>query len=246
MAKATKALAGSITIDLSPNTDELTKDNQLLALAQQLDVKDDASLDLAARLVVNCGERVTAIEAFFKDMVATAHAAHKTLTSKRGALIKPYEDARELIQNKMKPYRRLQEKQAAEAQEAAQQVHAEEQGDVAAQVRTLRRQGRMTEAKALESSASQIVAPVMQITAPELEGLGERKPWKGTCHTPMELILAIAKGDVALLHEIKDEQVPLIYVNQKVLDHLARTHMKAFNVPGCTAEQDLTFAVRRS
>jgi hypothetical protein len=216
--------------------------------AKTITVDDDDSMNAAAEIVQVAATRIKAIKTYFADDKATANKLHKSICKKESDACGPYEEAREIAEGKIIPYRKTQKLQIAEQEQDLAESAKLAREELLKEAKKLRRQGRIEEAKALEEQAEQITAPILGDAAPEIEGVSEREPWGAEVTDPMALIIAIAEGRVPLKHTIivagQSREEDLVYFNQRVLDYLARTQMKDFDLPGAKAEQSLTLAVR--
>lgn len=251
MAKSkAKPLAGMVTIDLTQDLTNLTTEKETLTLAsQQIQVVDDDSMNAAAQMVARCAAILKAIDkSKVSENKAMAHRLHKSLSTQVNEAKKPFEDARELLEGKIVPYRLTQKAElAAQEQELSEEAERVRK-DLLSKATKLRKQGRIADAQRLEEQAEHLMSPILADAAPEIEGVSERTPWKAEIIDPMALIIAIAEGRVPLVHQIivagETREEPLVYFNHKVLDYLARTRMKDFDVPGAKAYTDLQLAVR--
>lgn len=243
-------LTGKITIDFTKDAKRPVDGAQMLMLAAGLVVEDSASFEVAGTIVTNCAERIRERKAYWKATKATADRAHKSVCALEAEDCKDYEDARDLAEQKMEPWIRLKRLETMQDQKQIDAAADTAQADLAARVRELRREGRMSEARELEAQASEIVAPILASDIPQVEGLHLREPWKGSLDNMMELLAAIHNGKVPLMHTVRvrgeDREEPIVYVSDRVLNHLASTLRESFDIPGCSAEPEIQFAAREA
>ena len=244
-------LGGSVTINLDKLPDMPGDKDRLLLAAQTLVVNDDATYARGADLRESAQQRIRTIEAFFESDKKTSHSLWQSICTKIRTLSTPYSSVVMLVEPKMKNWRLEQERVKAETERALAAASEDVQTDLAEQARIARREGDIRTAKALEAQAREVVTDVvLPSTKPEVDNLTERRPWIGVIDKPMETIVAVAEGRVPLLHtitvrgEVREE--PLLIVNPAVVTFYAKKLEREMAIPGCHAEQDLTFAGKRS
>jgi hypothetical protein len=247
------ALRGTVSINCDLDLANYVMEKETLTLAAEtLKVYDEDSMNAAAALVVRCAEVIKAIEgAPFMEQKAMAYKLHKGLCARYNEAVRPFEEARELLESKIKPFRIAQKQQAAATEQALHQEAISTRESLLAEAAILRKKGRIKEAAAKEAEADMIVAPIIPDGAAEIPGFGERQTWSGVCHDMPELIRAIADGRQSLLVRVKlrgmkeEEEAPLVFINQQALDFLARQSEKDLAIPGCSAsDENLSFSVR--
>lgn len=127
-----------------------------------------------------------------------------------------------------------------------------------------RRDGDIRQAKELAAQAAVVTEEIAQVQdeaaavteevvyqpAAKVEGIGERRPWGAEVFDANLLIKAVAEGKLALMHLIPqrggpDKMVPIIEINQAVLDHYARRQQDSMAIPGCRAVQGFGFSVKK-
>jgi len=243
-----KGLRGSVTIDLDKQYERPVAAAKMTRLATDLKVVDQESFDIAGQVVVRCSEEVKQIKAESDEVRVMAYKLHKTITGNIAKACKPFEDAREMLEEQMKPFRLAQKAEAAEVQDSVIKAVDQTKAELLAEAKRLRKMGKISEAKELEQQASELMAPVLPEEGIDVEGLGEREPWGGECDNLMELIRAVADGRVPLKQMItvkgEPREVNCLEVNEQWLKYMARTMRKAMNIPGCKAVQGIDFAVK--
>jgi hypothetical protein len=249
MAAKTKQLSGTITISLDKTPDLPGDKDRILLAAQTLEVVDDATYQRGADLREAALGRVKVVEEFFAADKKTSHGLWKSICDKITLLSAPYKQVLQVIEPKMKTWRLAEEAKIAEAAKEIESANEDVKVDLALQAKLARRNGDIALAKQLEAQMRDIPTEVaLPSVKPEVENLTERRAWIGVCDKPMETIVAVAEGRTPLLHvitvrgEVREE--PLLIVNPAVVLFYARKlerEMSAY-LPGCHAEQDLTFA----
>lgn len=245
-----KGLTGTVSIDLTKQYERPMEAAKVTRLAGELKVIDQDSFDIAGQVVVRCADEIKSIQKESDEVRVMAYKLHKTITGNIAKACKPFEDARELLEEQMKPFRLAQKAEAAEIQDSVIKAVDETKAELLAEAKRLRKLGKIAEAKALEVQAGELMAPVLPEEGIEVEGLGEREPWIGECTDLMELVRAVADGKVPLKQMIKvkgeDREVNCLEVNEQWLRYVAKTMRKAMNIPGCKAVQDINFATKGS
>lgn len=188
--------------------------------------------------------------------IVLAHAAHAKLMESFNATAKVLTDFIKKQNDGMVAFRTEQRRIAAQeemARQAAQRKWEEDArklgADQAAEAERLRKDGFVREAKQLVQVpvvVAPAVGPISQ-TAPKISGLQERFPFKGKCIDIRATMRAILDGTVSLAFaNARGEMEPLIYINESLLNHLAKTRQKDLGIPGCVAEETVSFAKGRS
>lgn len=140
---------------------------ETLEAAKKLKVANTLQYAQAADFAKNIKETEDTIHELFDEHVADAHQLHKNLTTKRGTLLKPLEEARKTIQGTMSSYdleqRRLAEQKAQEDAEI-------ERKKLIAQAQ---RRGDKAEVKELKSLP--VVPDEIDIPTPKVQGVVTRE-----------------------------------------------------------------------
>lgn len=240
-------LAGVISVDMS-QVPKLPGDLDRIKLAAEtLEVKDDATFKRAAELLKTCAERITLVETEYEQMRVLTNLMHKEVTGKIKKYSGPYVKLRDLLEEKMKPFRLAQIESAKQVQNEIHLAGTELKQELTKQAEEARMVGNIKLARELERQAEEVVTYVIVAdTKPDVDGLGERMPWKGVCKNVMQLIAAVAEGRVPLMHTVvrrggATEELPIIEVNPVVLTYLAKRKGENLALPGCVAELDLQF-----
>lgn len=248
--KKVTAISGTITLDLSKASTVPEDSDRLQLAAQVLTIKDDGGFAAAAEIVSTCAKRIRAHEEDWEGSKKLAHEAHASICATLKRLTGPYVKVREVLESKMRVYRNEQERLNAAAQAKIQESGTELKNELLQEAKGLRRMGDIKEAKRLEAQAETVILDVaLPDVKPEVPNLQERRPMKGYCDKPMELIVAVAEGRVALLQNIivrggGVEEVPIIEINDRALQYLAKSLGEDISLrfPGCRAKAELSFA----
>jgi hypothetical protein len=255
-AKEPKLLVpGTVTVDLTNDLASYEMEAASMTLAaEQIEIKDDDGLNAAAALVSHCAGILKSMDGSkINERKAFLFKLHRSVSAMINKSRKPFEDARELLESKIRPFRLSQIKQAKETEQALHEEAVSTRESLMAEAAKLRKQGRIKEAAAKEAEADMIMAPIIPDGAPEIPGFSERQVWSAKVDSLMELIKAIAEGRQPLMVSIRvrggkgeEEEVSLLEVNMAALNALARRDEKDFNVPGCSAsDENLSFSVRQ-
>lgn len=210
-------------VDVQQRTD-------IIAECEALKINDQTDVEKSVELERGLKDNKKAIEDGFKPIVEEAHKIHKALTAKRGAFLKPIEDALLLIQRKRNAFlseqeriRREQEAALLKAQQEAEEAERLRQAELAEM------NGDKEGAEAILNEQTTIhvpAAPVFEAdTQSKTEGLVTKVIYSAACNDQMALVKAIAGGRTDLLY--------LLTVDQSALNKLASAQKENFNVPGC-------------
>lgn len=234
------------------STTELTQLVSRTGIAvDSLAVQNEEEYAQAGDLLKLVAERRNAAYEFLADDIALANKLHKSLTNKRGDLVKPWDLFRSKIESVMKTFRASQQK-TLDAQRREQDKRADDLKAAAdRQAEELKARGDFKAAKQVVQQAETITAHGAQmLPEPEkVKGIRESETWTGVCEDPMALIKAVAAGRIPLLHTVKvqgrEREEPLFVVNQRVLDMMADRLHDDLAWPGVKAKKDLSFGVSK-
>jgi len=217
--------------------------NQLLDEANAIEVAAEEclsemtvpALNEAVGMLVGIRRLNKEIDETFDDLIATAHKAHKTATTRKKKFSVPLTAAEGIIKGKIKEYYAWESKQQseeysekkAEARDAAATVRI-------AEVEGLREEGMLDQAEALASSPLAIT-PVPRPAATKAKGIALAETWKAVVEDEEELFKFILANP---------EWHHLISINMKELNTLARMQKDAMNMPGVYAESNRGVTIR--
>lgn len=221
-------------VDVQQRTD-------IIAECEALKINDQTDVEKSVELERGLKDNKKAIEEGFKPIVEEAHRIHKALTAKRGAFLKPIEDALLLIQRKRNTFlaeqeriRREQEAALLKAQKEAEEAERLRQAELA------EARGDNEGAEAILSGQAVVHTPFIpsapEATQVKTEGLVTKTIYKAECTDKMALIKAIASGRTELLD--------LLVIDQSALNKLAAVLKDNFNVAGCSLKKDITTHTR--
>lgn len=102
----------------------------------------------------------------------------------------------------------------------------------------------------VQDEAASVTEEAVYVPPAKVEGIGERRPWGAEVFDANLLIKAVAEGKFPLMHLIPqrggpDKMVPIIEINQAVIDHYARRQQDSMAIPGCRAVQGFGFSVKK-
>lgn len=176
---------------------------------------------------------------------------HYELTGERGVFVEGFTSIREQVVKKlMLPYREAQIRAQIKA-EAEIRAGLEAQKDqLLAEAQEQEDAGYVGKAQELRAQAQSVVDVVLPSGSPDVPGVKESLLWTGQCDDVMKLIGEVASGKFSLMHEMiktkngkpETREVPILVVNQELLDYLATRTETNFNVPGCDSFQELSLS----
>ncbi len=250
MAKAEEL--GIITIDLAVRPDIPDDSRSLVTTAVALEVIDDESFEIAANIAQTCASRINTIQDENNDLnkaCKAAHGAHKAIVKVLKDLVEPYERVKTICTVKMRTYRINQDNQRRQAEADRQREQEAERLRLETAAALAKRVGDLRTVREVAQKIEEVQqAPFIPDAKPQVEGLTERRPWVGVLDDEMVLINAITSG-YPLMHSVPkrggggEELVPILIVNQAVLNHYAKRLGENMRVPGCSAQRGLDFSV---
>lgn len=213
-------------VDIKQRTD-------IVAKCRDIEIKSPIDVEKSVELERTLKDNKTEIEAALNPIISKANQAHKMLTAKRNAFLKPIEDAITMIQNKRNNYIIEQEnKRKAQEAELAKQQKAAEEAERLRQAEIAEVNGDSEGAEAILSSEAAIhvpTAPTAAMIEPEkADGLITKKVYSAICTDKMALVKAIAASRDDLLH--------LLIIDQSALNKLAAATKENFKIAGCRLE----------
>lgn len=187
----------------------------LVAQAQAIVVRDDASYIDAAETAKRLKAARGLVAELYADVVAAAHDLHKKLCAKRNALDTPLEAAQKALARQCGEYTAAKEREAEQARRAAEaEARKREEERRLAEAAELERQGRRDEAEAVIDR--EIITPSVRIdpTVPKVSGVRKTTTWRAEVY------------DLTM--------VPRKYMvpDQKQLDAIARATKGPSPIPG--------------
>lgn len=221
--------------------DQTPKGALVLKECQELTkVENEEQYLIVCARAKDAAANIKLIEAYMQPHVDRAHARHKALTSKRAALIEPFEVAKEHYGQLAAHYQDEQDRLAREASEnARREAEAKEREARTAQAEQLAKEGRVEEGVAvLEAPVISAPAVVAKAT-PKVKGISApREKYSAEVFDLMALVKAVAKGEVPLI---------MLEPNQKNLDKQADMFGKMkteLGYPGVRVKKELGINIR--
>jgi hypothetical protein len=210
----------------SPDSADVEKDQSLvIANAKELKVSNVDEHEIGQEILKGIARAEKRVKELFAEPKRLAHAAHKAITTAESALLDPLTQATKIVWRKCSEFkieqqriadeeaRKLQEeaRKAAEAQQIAEAMAAEEAGDNKA---------------AEEIIAAPTVVPEIKVKADvaKVEGIGERWNYKAEC----ENLLTLAKHCVE-----HPEDLAYLQPNTSAISQRAKSQKDGFKLPGC-------------
>jgi hypothetical protein len=253
MSKAVAELSGPITIisDRPPQSEIGDAARLQLALSMIEKVTSDSEYQRVAELLQTAASRIKTIEDEFESDKSTAHKLWKGITSRIARWTEPYAKLRADCEAKLRPYLESLEEAKSTAENQIRESGKAAKQELLDRAKELRRQGMIREAKSLEEEAKEAAFEVVLPDAtPEVDGLQNKRPWVGVIDSPMELIIAVAEGRCPLNWTIplrgEDIEEPILIINERILNYMARKLQSSMKIPGCHAKQEIKFAAKRS
>ena len=191
----------------------------LVAQAQQIQVKDQASYEEAgafARVLKGHERRVLDL---FKPMKQRAKEAHQEIVDAEKRMLEGPQAGYRVLERQMGDY---------EAEQRAKKA--------AAEAEAAKEQARLMEAafKSGEKAMPVVVAP-KAVAIPEADGIGFRTTWEAVVVDPLELVKAVAAGKITL---------EVVQWNMPLLNDWARQLKGAMSVPGVKAQEKRSMRAR--
>ena len=266
---ADKELTGVVSVDLSKEPLPHPQSATIKGIVEAMTVTDEVSYKAAADIITRSDAVVASVESYFEADKNLAFKLHKSICAKINTLAAPWKNVRAVLIPKMTTFRRQQEekrraeelrlqREAEKREHEARQEALRIQQEAARAAEELRRAGQMREAKEAQTRAQEQAAEVVNTaqaladigtvlpaTAP-MGGPGEARIWGGVVDDILATCRAVGSKQIALEYELPKrgggtEMVPLLEVNQRVIDYLAKRHGREdINVPGCRGDRGLS------
>lgn len=187
--------------------------------------------------------------------IVKANDAHKSLMASYNKTAKPLETyiANQVAEmaafdtrKRIAAAREETERKRAEAEREAEVRREAEK--LKAQAEALRKDGLIKEARQMEQTPAVVAPAVGPISRPpaKVAGLQTKYQFKGRVVNLQATIKAVAEFAIPLNYVNADgEEEPLLYINESLLNHLARIQQKDLAIPGCVAEEVPSYAKGR-
>jgi len=212
-----------------------------VSTVEEQGIQNDAGMTQANEILLVIAEGKRIVEDYWAPKVSAAYAVHKMLTAERSKFTKRFDALRERLEKPMKEFRWAQAEEArrrqAEIDRAAEALRKQK----LAEARKLTGEGDLAAAAELKAEAKAIVAPVVIMDTPKLEGTSERHPWVVTVDDSVALVQAIASGKVSM-EAIKEFN--LSWLKRRAAEVNDKATMERM-FPGVRVGQDISFAASR-
>lgn len=230
---------------------------------EALAVVDAPTFERAGALVRAIAGYLKRVGEVMDPIVEAAHRAHKVAVTQRDGLLRPAQQAKRVLGERMASWEAKEARLRREAEEAAQRererLECEARDAAEHEQRRLQaaaETARLEEAAALEAAGdgagavhlieAPIAVPVVTPApvfvpspppppAPKISGVSFREDWTAEVVSLPELVRAVASGQ---------QPMTLLAPNQVALNQLARALKGAMAVPGVRAVSSRTAAVR--
>lgn len=203
-------------------------------------ISSDEEYETCVQLGNEASARAADIVAKFDPVCKMMNDTHRAMTGLRAEFAKPWTDMREKLLGMARRW--LLDQEAAKVameREMAGQVK-KRQAELLDEAEDLMSTGRIREAEALTTQANLTVAPILPSATPVVAGSRVTPKWKATCVDLTSVLVAVATGKVPLVYEVNGEQLPLITVDQRVLNAIVKRQGQSFACPGIKVERDVS------
>jgi hypothetical protein len=202
----------------------MTVDERIAAVV----VCDAQTYEVAGKMVIDLDGLKKKIEAYWKEPIEKAFQAHKALTAKRGEMLKPVDDRRKTLTQKISAYlteedrkRREEQRRLDEKRREAEQKERDRLAKLAAKAEE---KGKIDKAEALREKAEEVYIPPA-VVVPEVERTTRMD--EGTVSTVKDIEIEIV--DVkAVLRAVVDGKLPVSIVT--VNDAKLKKAIKDFDI----------------
>lgn len=156
----------------------LTKEIRTLTVsAKSVTVQCDVDYEMAGVMLKGFKEKEAQVREFFKPLVATAHAAHKALTTRLNEAVAPLSEAKKAIGSEMGRYTaKLEAERLAEEEKLRAQLQKEADEKAIETATNLEAEGEREAADEVLENVP-IVRTTLESVAPKVEGTVRRTTW---------------------------------------------------------------------
>ena len=223
----------------TPDSDDLRSEGSaIVTQANGLVVTTKAEDAVAQDLWKACSDAEKKVHKRLDFIVKQANDTHKSLTTLRRELIKPFAEGKAIIGRKCGEYereeRRKAEKKAREIAEKERKAEEERQLLAAVQAED---EGDAEAAEEIINEPIQVPTVVVKPEVAETAGVGRRTSWHAEVTDLKALIKYVSEND---------EWLSLVQVNMSALNGLARSQKGKLRIPGVKAVEERDFARSRS
>lgn len=215
------------------------EESAVVQRANALVITDQASFEVATSFLTSgVLTAIKKVEEFFKPLKVAAKATHTAVCDREKEMLKPFQDAKEIISGKGKKFLDEAERLRVEEQRREQAL-ADQKAikDRAAEVQA---------AKDAGLSKKEVAAIKKEPIVAETVSVASKVQTTGTGVNLRESWTAEVKDVGAFLRYVAANPVlyDLIEIKQAKLDRKATDMKTLFNIPGCVARKDTGFVGR--
>jgi hypothetical protein len=201
-------------------------------------VEDESQYIIVCNKAKDAAANINAITAYMQPFVDRAHAAHKRLTTIRGRLLQPFEDAKGKFSGLAFNFQEEQRQARARAEEEERKkALAQQEADRAAQATQLADEGRIDEGLAvLETPVVPFIPATVASMVPKVKGISSAKiTYVGEVTNMMEFVKGIVEGKTP---------ITVLKVDQSALDKLCGIYKEATAFPGVKLQKKIGGSIR--
>ena len=210
----------------------------LLLAAQSLEVTDEESYTQMVVLRTRFTEAEKKITDFWRPLVEAGNSLHKMLTGARAETLKLYVEGKDITTRKAEAYLLRQRQLKREAEEALARAAEQSRRELEMEAKRLALRGEMKQAENLKMQATMSMAPTLPDLTPKVAGAKTAVVWKWNVTDIVAVAAAIARGDVALMHQVKPGDTrPLIVVDPVVMNAIVARLGDGIQIPGIAIEE---------
>jgi len=201
-------------------------------------IEDEQTYIAVCAKVKDAAANIKAIEAYMQPFIDRAHAAHKRLTTVRGRLTGPFEEAKTKLSALVFNFQVEQEQKRAREEESARAAALkQQQEDQAAQAEQLASEGRFEEGVGvLETPVVPYIPATVATSVPKVKGISTAKEsYCGEVVDLMALVKGIAAGQAPL---------SMVVADQKQIDKACALYRESMSFPGVKLRKKIGGSVR--
>ena len=222
-----------------------TEQNTWAVAAANLEVEDDDSYAQAIQLKNAAGSAIKKITEFWEPLCKAANALHKMLTGARAEMVAPFQTISDTVEKKAKKYY-LQKKEAERAAEAELLKLAEKQRlEAAKEADRLMGMGRVDESEALRRQSEITTLPALPSNVPKVDNAKTSDTLEPEVTDLLAFLRDIVEGKMALMHEYRGEQRPLVTVDMAVLRDVVKRQGGRFQCAGVTVSEGVKISAKK-
>jgi hypothetical protein len=186
---------------------------------------------------------------FWKPYKNYFHVLHKAACDAEAQTAPAIANIRKACDKAMKEWIRHKEAEARAKQKYIESMNEKLRKSTEAEARKAVLNGDVSKAEQLYAEANSMRSPVLIQEPTKLDGTAIKDVWRAEVTDPMALIKAVAEGRIPLMQSVKikgkDQEVPLLVINETVLNFFAGKLGATLDWPGVEVKKDLAFAARK-